>query len=101
MPTAIIPGHIIKQDDAVQMPIAIVPEGGGLKGKPIQICNATLIAASPDLYAALEAICEAYGCECVEPTAHCPMCIGRAALAEACGMKGGALWLAFSPTPSR
>lgn len=53
---ATIPGHVIKQDDAIERPICLVPEGGGLNGKPIQIANAVLIAAAPDLYSALEAL---------------------------------------------
>lgn len=49
--SAITAGHIIKQDDAVQMPIALVPKGGGFKGVPTQIANAHLIAAAPELLA--------------------------------------------------
>lgn len=49
VPTAVIPGHIIKQDDSVGRPIASLFEGGGTKGKPEQIANAKLIAAAPDL----------------------------------------------------
>ena len=34
---------------------------------------------------ALEGVCEAYGCECLdsEPQPHCPMCVGRKLLAAA------------------
>jgi hypothetical protein len=54
VPTAIYPGHIIKQDDNVQLPICNVPEGGGTHGKGIYRANAILIAAAPEL---LEALC--------------------------------------------
>ena len=49
--------------------------------------DARLIAAAPDLLEALQAVCEAYGCECVDegPNGHCPMCQGRAAIAKATG----------------
>lgn len=50
---------------------------------PLDANAQALIAAAPDLLAALEAVCDAYGCECIEPTAHCPMCLARAALAKA------------------
>jgi len=54
VPTAVIPGHIIKRDDDVQIPIASLWVGGGTHGKTIQIANAKLIAAAPDLLEALE-----------------------------------------------
>lgn len=49
--------------------------------------NARLIASAPELLAALVDICEAYGCECIDPKHpnHCPMCLGRAAIAQATG----------------
>lgn len=68
--------------------VCAFPDQDGKSPTAEQIANATLIASAPDLYAALEAVCDAYGCECVEPTAHCPMCIGRAALAKARDVKG-------------
>ena len=53
---AVIPGHIIKMDDPdeIHRPIASLWEGGGIKGKPEQIANAHLIAASPELLEALK-----------------------------------------------
>lgn len=54
VPTAVIPGHIIKKDDAVARPIASLWEGGGTKGKPEQIANARLIAAAPELLSAAQ-----------------------------------------------
>ena len=58
VPTAAIPGHIIKKDDNVKTPIALLWEGGGTKGKPEQIANAHLITAAPELLAALKYIDE-------------------------------------------
>ena len=47
----------------------------------------TLRDENAELVAALDAVCDAYGCECVEgaPANHCPMCLGRAAIAKATG----------------
>jgi hypothetical protein len=56
VPTAAIPGHLIKKDDDVMLPVASLWEGGGFKGKPTQIANAHLIAAAPELLEALEQI---------------------------------------------
>lgn len=43
----LIPGHLIKVDDRdgdnVMFPIAVVWEGGGTKGKPLQIANTEFI----------------------------------------------------------
>lgn len=50
VPTAMIPGHIIKADHGAEFPIASLWEGGGTSGKPTQIANAHLIAAAPALY---------------------------------------------------
>jgi len=58
VPTALIPGHIIKADNEVKTPIALLEEGGGTKGKPRQIANAHLIAAAPELLDALKKACE-------------------------------------------
>jgi hypothetical protein len=51
--------------------------------------NARLIAAAPELLEALKSVCTAYRCECLdeEPRPHCPMCLGRAAIAKAEGGK--------------
>jgi hypothetical protein len=54
VPTAIIPGHIIKADYDPNRPIASLWRGGGSKGELEQIANARLIAAAPDLLAACE-----------------------------------------------
>jgi len=53
-PCAAIEGHLIKRDDDVEQPIALLWVGGGTKGKPTQIANAHLIAAAPELLDALE-----------------------------------------------
>jgi hypothetical protein len=53
-PTAILPGHVIKVDDSVQRPIAIVPNPIGKKSSPVDEANAQLIAAAPALYEALK-----------------------------------------------
>ena len=58
------------------------------------VANANLIAAAPDLYAALKGLLDAYTqsdesyCDCREDHGEgfpCPACIGRAALAKARG----------------
>lgn len=49
VPTAITPGHIIKVDDAVACPVAIVMAGTGSKGPKEQEDNARLIAAAPEM----------------------------------------------------
>ena len=54
VPTAALPGHIIKTDYGVNRPIALVTEGGGTKGKPEQVANTYLMAAAPELYAVVE-----------------------------------------------
>jgi hypothetical protein len=56
VPTAAIPGHIIKADNEAETPIASLWVGGGTRGVETQIANAGLIAAAPDLLAALEAL---------------------------------------------
>jgi hypothetical protein len=48
-PTAVIPGHLIKTDDDIGHPVAVLWQGGGTEGKPRQIANAHLIAAAPEL----------------------------------------------------
>ncbi len=48
--------HRIKQDDDVELPIAMLWEGGGTKGKPTQLANAKLIASAPELLEALKAL---------------------------------------------
>jgi hypothetical protein len=53
VPTATIPGHIIKVDDDAQLPIASVWEGGGTNGKQFYLKVAHLIAAAPELQSAL------------------------------------------------
>jgi hypothetical protein len=58
-PTAVIPGHLIKQDDDVQRPVALIWEGGGTHGKPIQKANAALIVKAVNEYDALIAVAEA------------------------------------------
>jgi hypothetical protein len=78
VPLATIPGHIIKTAYGAETPIASLWEGGGTKGKPTQIANARLIAAAPELLAALR-----------ELLALNPHAIGaasaRAAIAKATG----------------
>lgn len=54
MPSAAIPGHIIKIDDDVQLPIASIWEGGGSQGKQFFLRVAYLISAAPELLAALK-----------------------------------------------
>ena len=49
VPTAAYPGHIIKQDNDVQLPIANVPKGGGTNGVKTYEANARLIASAPEL----------------------------------------------------
>ena len=55
-PLSVIPGHVIKTAAFPHTPIALVPEGGGTKGKPQQLAHAHLIAAAPELLAALQQI---------------------------------------------
>ena len=55
-PLAAVPGHLVKTDDNVERPIALLWEGGGTHGKPTQIANAHLIAAAPELYEALDTV---------------------------------------------
>lgn len=50
VPTAAIPGHLIKTDDHIGYPVAAIWQGGGTKGIPMAIANAYLIAAAPDLF---------------------------------------------------
>ena len=54
VPTAAIPGHIIKADNEAETPIASLWVGGGTHGVERQVANARLIAAAPDMYAQLE-----------------------------------------------
>ncbi len=54
MPTATIPGHLIKVDDDVQFIVASVWEGGTPTAKPLMIKIAHLISAAPCLLAALK-----------------------------------------------
>ena len=49
VPTAVIPGHLIKADNETQTPIASLWVGGGTKGKPRQLANARLIAESSEM----------------------------------------------------
>lgn len=53
-PTAAIAGHLIKEDHDAEFPIALIWEGGGTHGKPLQLANAHLIAAAPELLKALK-----------------------------------------------
>jgi hypothetical protein len=53
-PFATIEGHIIKQDDDVERPIASIPKGGGTNGIQSQEANARLMTAAPELLEALE-----------------------------------------------
>ena len=54
VPTAIIEGHIIKQDDEIGCPIVNLWVGGGTHGKSKQLANAKLIAAAPELLELLQ-----------------------------------------------
>ncbi len=56
VPTAAIPGHIIKAVYDPQSPVASVWVGGGTHGVERQIANAHLIAAAPEMLAKLEEI---------------------------------------------
>lgn len=49
-------GHSIKADNEAETPIAFLWVGGGTHGKPRQEANAHLIAAAPELLAALKAL---------------------------------------------
>ena len=48
--------HRIKKDNDTELPIAMLWEGGGTKGKPTQLANARLIAAAPELLEACKKV---------------------------------------------
>lgn len=79
VPSAMIPGHIVKADHGAEFPIASIWEGGGTHGKGLQIANARLIAAAPSLYTFLQKIYLDYeddcGCEC--NTENCCAVVGQ------------------------
>ena len=56
VPTAIVPGHIIKTEADPQSPIASLWIGGGSKGVARQEANARLIAAAPELLATCQRV---------------------------------------------
>jgi hypothetical protein len=49
---------LIKNDDDIGYPVALLWEGGGTHGKPRQIARAHLIAAAPQLLEALKKLFE-------------------------------------------
>ena len=78
-------------DEDGQMEAVIADVYLGHYGEALMQDHAHLIASAPALLAerdrlreALEAITDAYGCECVDgaPAGHCPMCQARAALSD-------------------
>jgi hypothetical protein len=60
VPTAAIPGHIVKAENDAETPICNVWVGGGLRGKARQIAVVNLIAAAPELLVACKALSDLY-----------------------------------------
>lgn len=79
-PGAAIKGHLVKERRYPHCPLAVLAEGGGTKGKPMQVANARLIAATPELLALVEDFAERDPCQydgdlcrahlCVKPCIH-------------------------------
>jgi hypothetical protein len=64
VPAAAIPGHIIKTEADPQFPVAAIWEGGGTRGRPLQVANAVLIAAAPQMLEALRLMSAHYSDLC-------------------------------------
>lgn len=60
VPGAVIPGHIVKVDDDVEFPVASIWKGGGTHGEKIMRKVVHLVAAAPDLLAALKEVTMRY-----------------------------------------